>query len=197
MACVGVPAAVQLRSFPPSRSWGRSSWSTNAPSGSSSSGATCRSCARVTGSMRSRVKLSVDRVGSDLAGVKVAPDRDQAVVVLAPAERARAMPGREGGRLVQEEELGEPARLQQRTALPSPKLQLAGDPPLPVVASPDASELVVQAAAVAVDETTAGIGDQLAERRHSVLQRHSIPVVSPASERLPLELRGKEARRRR
>ena len=60
------------------------------------------------------VQLRVDRVRSDLAGVSVAPDLAEAVVVLAAAERARAMSGGEGGRLVEEEELGEAARLEQR-----------------------------------------------------------------------------------
>ena len=100
-----------------------------------------------------RVKLCVNRISSDLIRMKPAPDRDQAVVVLAPAERARAMPGRESRRLVEEEELREPAGLEQRCAPPPPELEPAGDPPLPAVPPPNAAVLVVQAAAVSVDET--------------------------------------------
>jgi len=43
------------------------------------------------------VELLVDRVRAQ------AEELDQAVVVLAPAERARPVPGGEGGRLVEEE----------------------------------------------------------------------------------------------
>ena len=41
------------------------------------------------------VELRVDRVGSDLAGMQLAPDRGEAVVVRAAAERARAVAGGE------------------------------------------------------------------------------------------------------
>ena len=64
------------------------------------------------------VQLRVDRVRSDLAGWTCARSAE-AVVVLAPAERARAMTGGERGRLVEEEELGEAAGLEQRRAAAS------------------------------------------------------------------------------
>ena len=54
-----------------------------------------------------RVEADVDRVGARLAD-----DREEAVVVLPPAERAGPVAGGEGGRLVEEEELGELARPQ-------------------------------------------------------------------------------------
>ena len=57
------------------------------------------------------VELRVDRVGADMAGMERAPDLAEPVVVLAPTEGARAVAGREGRRLVQEEQLGEPAGL--------------------------------------------------------------------------------------
>ena len=78
------------------------------------------------------------------------------------------MAGRERGRVVQKEQLREPTRLEQRTAQPSPELELARDPALSVVAPADPPALVVQAAAVPVDETTCRICDKVAERRHAV-----------------------------
>ena len=79
------------------------------------------------------------------------------------------MPGRERGRLVEEEELRELAGLEQRPALPAAELEPAGDPALPVVAPPDLALRVVEAAAVPVDEPTRRVGDQLAERCDAVL----------------------------
>ena len=91
------------------------------------------------GSTRSPWSCSVDRVGAGLARVELAPDRAEAVVVLAPAERARAMPGRERGRLVEEEELREPPGLEQRPPQPAAELEPAGDPAPAVVAPADAA----------------------------------------------------------
>jgi hypothetical protein len=82
------------------------------------------------------------------------------------------MAGGERRRLVEEEQLGEPSRLQQRTAPPTAEAEPAGDPAPPGVMSADPSRLVVQAAAVAVDEAAIGHGDQLAEGRDAVLQGH-------------------------
>ena len=84
------------------------------------------------------------------------------------------MTGRERGRLVQEEQLGEPARLQQRAALPAAELEPTRDPALPVEAPPDPPGIVVQTPAIPVDESPRRIGDELAERRHAVLQRHPV-----------------------
>ena len=120
-------------------------------------------------------------------GCSVAPQRDEAVVVLAPAQRARAVPGGHRGRLVEEEQLGEAARLQQRRALPAAEAQPAGDPAPAGVAAADLPGGVVQAAAVAVDQAARGVGDQLAERRDPVAPRHdarrarypSLPTASP------------------
>jgi hypothetical protein len=53
------------------------------------------------------VELRVDRVRARPSGVKLAPDLREADVVLASAQRARPMPGRERRRLVEEEELRE------------------------------------------------------------------------------------------
>ncbi len=59
------------------------------------------------------VKLRVDRVRSDLAGVESEPDLAEAVVVFAPAEGTRAMAGGQCRRLVEEEQLGVAARLHE------------------------------------------------------------------------------------
>ena len=118
------------------------------------------------------VQLGVHRIGADLAGVEPAPDRREADVVLAPAESARAVPGCERRRLVEEEELGEQARLEERAPLPAPELEPAGDPPLRGVPPSDPACVVVEAAAVSVDEPARRARDQLTERRDAVLQRH-------------------------
>jgi hypothetical protein len=104
---------------------------------------------------------------------RLADQLEEAVVVLAPAQRTRAVARSERCRLVEEEELGEPPGLQQGLALPPLELEPAGDPPLRRLAVADAALVVVKAAAVAVDEPTRRVGDELAQRRHAVLQRHS------------------------
>ena len=84
------------------------------------------------------------------------------------------MAGGERRRLVEEEQLREPARLQQPRPLPAPELEPAGDPALDREAAADPAGLVVQAAAVAVDEAAGRVRDQLPERRDAVLQRHRV-----------------------
>ena len=117
------------------------------------------------------MELDVDRVGSDLAWMQVAPDRDETVVVLAPALRAGAVAGRERGHLVEEEELRVAAGLQQRASPPAAELEPARDPALHRVAAANAALRVVETAAIAVDESAGGICDQIAERRDPVLER--------------------------
>jgi hypothetical protein len=118
------------------------------------------------------VELRVDRVRSDLARVQLAPDPGEAVEVLAAAEGARAVAGREGSCLVEEEELGKAAGLEEWPALPAAELELAGNPALAVVAPADATGRIVEAAPVSVDQSTRRVRDQLTERRDPVLQRH-------------------------
>ena len=118
------------------------------------------------------VKLRVDRVRASLAGVKLAPDFHETNVVLAAAECAGAMPGGEGRRFVEEEELGEPSGLYQRGAPPAAELESAGDPALAVVTPADPANLVVEAPAVSVDQAARGIHDELTQRRDPVLQWH-------------------------
>ena len=119
------------------------------------------------------VELRVDGVGAALPRVELVPDRPQAVVVLAAAERARPVAGRHRRRLVEEEELRELPRLEERPPQPAPELEPAGDPAPGVVAAPDPAGAVVQAAAVPVDEPAGRVCDELAERRYPVLERHA------------------------
>ena len=125
------------------------------------------------------VQLLVDRVGTALAWMQRAPDPDEAVVVGSATERARAMSGCERGRLVEEEELGEAAGLQQRRAVPAAELEPARDPPPDSEPPMDAPLVVVQAAAVPVHETTSGIGDEIAEGSDAILSRHGVGTVAP------------------
>jgi hypothetical protein len=115
------------------------------------------------------MEVGVDRVGAAGTRVYLAPDCDEAVVVLPSAERAGTMSRCESGGLVEKEELGELARLKQRPALPAAELEPAGDPALAAVTPPDAPGSVVEAAAIAVDEAAGGICDQLTEWRCSIL----------------------------
>ena len=118
------------------------------------------------------VQLGVDRVGSDLAGVELSPDRRETVVVLAAAERTWAVAGSEGSCFVEKEELGVAARLKERCAMPAAELEPAGNPAPAVVAATNAPVCVVQAASVAVHEAARRLSDELAERRDPVLPRH-------------------------
>jgi hypothetical protein len=80
------------------------------------------------------------------------------------------MAGRERGGLVEEEQLREPARLQQRRPVPAAELEPARDPPPPVVVAADPPGGVVQAAAVGVDEPARRDRDQLATGRDAILE---------------------------
>ena len=93
-----------------------------------------------------RVELGVDGVRAGLIRMDRAPDRHEPYVVIAPAERAGAMAGGERGRFVQEEQLGEPARLHQRRPVPPSERQPAGDPARAVESPSDDAGLVVQTA---------------------------------------------------
>src|SRR4029077_6109653 len=87
------------------------------------------------------VQPGVDRIGAQPARVQVAPELSESLVVRVPAERARTMPCGERRRLVEEEELGELAGLQQRAAMPAAELELTRDPTLAVEAPSDAPVL--------------------------------------------------------
>src|SRR5439155_20482520 len=125
-----------------------------------------------------RVELGVDRVRPDLPGVEIPPDPHQTVVVLAPAQRARAMPRGERGRLVEEEQLREAARLHEWPAMPIAELEPAGDPALAVEPPADPPRGIVEAAPVPVHQAPGRIGHKLAERRHAVLERRVAVTVA-------------------
>ncbi len=115
------------------------------------------------------VQLGIDRVRAHSAGMHAPPDSGEPFVVRMAAERARTMAGGECRRLVEKEELGELAGLQEGAPVPVAKLELTGDPTLAVEAPSDAAMLVVEATAVAVNEATRRNGDELAERCDTVL----------------------------
>jgi hypothetical protein len=114
------------------------------------------------------VELRVDRVRARLSGMPLGPERAEAVVVGAATERARPVAGGEGGRLVEEEQLREASRLEQRRPAPAAELQAARDPTAPGVAAANAPVGVVQAAAIAVDQPEGGVRDELRERGDAV-----------------------------
>ena len=118
------------------------------------------------------VQAGVDRVRTGLPGVAVTPELSEADVVLAPAERAGPVPCGVRGCLVEEEQLGEPARLQERGAVPPAEAQPARDPATPGIAPANPAEVVMQTAPVAVHEPAGGVGDELGERRDPVAKRH-------------------------
>lgn len=128
-----------------------------------------------------RMELRIDRVGAgEKAGVQVPPQILQPNVVATSAERARAVPGGERGRFVEEEQFREPAGLHQLLAVPAAELEATPDPATRRVVSPYPAVLVVEAASVAVHESPRGVGDQLAERRDPVPERHRATIVRRA-----------------
>src|SRR5262249_28806742 len=81
----------------------------------------------------------------------------------------------------EEEELREAAGLHERAAVPAAEPEPARDPASGRVAAADAAVLVVEAAAVAVDEAPRGVGDELPQGRDSILERHLASVSSHRS----------------
>ena len=103
------------------------------------------------------MELIIDRVRTDPAGVQVAPDREQTVIVRAPTLGAGTVPRRERRRLVEEEQLRVAAGLQQRASPPAAELEPARDPALHRERPANATVGVVQAATIAVDEAAGRI----------------------------------------
>jgi hypothetical protein len=124
------------------------------------------------------VEPDIDGAGACLPRMAFSPDRLEPNVVGSPTERAGTVPGSERRRLVEEEELGEPTRLHQGLSMPATEPEATGDPASAVVVPADPALRVVEAAPVAVDETAGGIGDQLSERCHTVLERHEAITVA-------------------
>ena len=121
------------------------------------------------------VERLVDRIGSPLARMRAFPHLDETHVVHSPALRARPMPCSPCGRFIEEEQLREPAGLHQRVTTTVFELEPARDPPFPVEPAADATGAVVKRSAVPVDEPARRRHDDLAERRHAVLQGHRPP----------------------
>jgi hypothetical protein len=118
------------------------------------------------------VEPQIDRVRTDWITVALFPCVTETDVVLAPAKRTWAMTRGERGRLVQEEQLRELARLQQRAPVPAAELQATRDPPSYRPLSSNTSEIVVQTATVPVHEPPGWVRDELAEGRDAVLEWH-------------------------
>jgi len=133
----------------------------------------------------------IQRIGpSAVSEVKIVPKCDKLSVVLVAAEGAGAVTGGKCCRLVEEEQLGESARLEEALALPPPELQAAGDPASAVEAPPDRPVRVVEAAAVAVDKAPRRVGDQIAERRDPVLKRHERDSIATRAAYFDARARG-------
>jgi hypothetical protein len=115
------------------------------------------------------VELGVDRVRARLLRVHGLPELDEARVVRSAAERAGTMTGRKRGRLVEEEQLGELARLEQPSSPPVLELKLARDPAAAVEAPADPACVVMETATVPVNEPSLRGGDQLAEGSDAIL----------------------------
>lgn len=132
------------------------------------------------------VKLLVDRISADPIRMKLTERCGEANIVLASAESARTVPCGECRRFVEEEQLREAARSHEGIAMPTLEFEPARDPAFPVVATPDVPGFVVETAAICVHEPARRIGDELAERRHTILQRHvghsSLAVIDDGSQ---------------
>jgi hypothetical protein len=87
----------------------------------------------------------------------------------------------ERGRLVEEEQLGEAARLKQWRAVPSAEPEPTRDPSRDRVPAADPAFVVVETAAVPVDEAAGWSRDQIAERRDPILERHDILIIDVAA----------------
>jgi acetyl esterase len=134
------------------------------------------------------VELRIDRVRADRSRMDLPPRGAEAPVVLIAAKRARTMTRGEGRCLVEEEELREPPRLEQRGAVPATELEPAGDPPPARVPPSDPARIVVKATAIPVDEPSPRVRNQLAERCHPVLEGHRPATLSRPWETPSVEL---------
>jgi hypothetical protein len=114
----------------------------------------------------------------DLVGTPRSDELEEQLVVGSTAERARPVTRGERGRLVEEEELGEAAGLEQRRAMPVLEPQPARDPSPPGVGAPDGSVRVVETTPVAVHEAARRVGDQLTQRRDTVAERHAPTLLT-------------------
>ena len=117
--------------------------------------------------------------GVDLAranvrnAIALLPRRAKPVGVVAAAEEARAMAGRERGRLVEKEQLG-PAPPAHHLAPPAPEFADAGDPrrARPALLQQGLGRGIVDDAAIAGEQAAMRGGDDVAGGRDAVLQGH-------------------------
>ena len=113
--------------------------------------------------------------GKMVAGVGPVQSKDQPTAwasYIHVSDAAGAVARGERSRFVQEEQLGEAAGPHQRVTAPVAESKTARDPPPAGEPPPDSAGLVVQAASVAVHQATRGVGDQLSERGHTILEGH-------------------------
>jgi hypothetical protein len=116
------------------------------------------------------------------------PAAAEGVVVLTAALGAGAVPCRQRGRFIEEEEFGVEAGLHQ-FAVSAAKLQQAGDPPPPAMMAHDPSCRVVQRAAIAEHLAALGDSNQFAERGDTVLQGHDFLLARRVTLQAPLAQR--------
>src|SRR5689334_16914628 len=83
------------------------------------------------------------------------------------------MSRRERRRLVEKEKLRVAAGRHQPQPSPAAEVEPASDPPPRGESAADLAAMVVKAAAIAVDESARGAGDQLAERCDAILERRN------------------------
>ena len=117
------------------------------------------------------MELPIDEVGADRLAETGRPIPAEPAIIVSTAFGARTVSGGERCRLVEEKEFGVRVRSHDdtsdsaefgETCDPTPHLRRANDAPM----------IVVQDTAVAHDQATAAAGDDLTERRDSILQRH-------------------------
>jgi hypothetical protein len=120
-----------------------------------------------------QMKLIINCIGTVLAEVNLRPDLGQAVVVGSPALSARPMASRERGSVVEEEQLRITARRHERRPTSAAKPQTTGNPSPCSVKPANRSTVVVKTPAVAVDEPSLSGGDQISQRRDTVLKWHT------------------------
>lgn len=100
------------------------------------------------------------------------PSGYEPLVVGPAAVAAGTMPGREGGGLVEEKQLGPFASGHDPTRGPVPPLQRAGDPSLEGVGADNPLGVVMDDAAVAGQRAPFRCGDDAPEGIYPVLERH-------------------------
>ena len=114
----------------------------------------------------------------------IAPGRAEGEIVRPPAFETGPVPGRQRRRLIEEEELSVGIGSHQSPP-PAAELAKAGEPGPGRPATPRqrSRRPVMQAAAVAHECPALWVGDDLAEGRHTVLQRHDRNLLHPARPR--------------